>query len=157
MSGRRRNEVERRPILSGRRAFLSLPLLAFSSLARAAESLSFATLYQSIGVLGIKYSQQAIALIGKPVRMRGFMAPPLKPESRFFVLTREPVSVCPFCASDAQWPVDIVVIYLKGTLAPVDFAQRIEVEGRLEIGSWTDPQSGFVSQVRIVDAELSKA
>lgn len=141
---------------SGRRAFVLLSLLAFPALARGAELLSFATLYQSVGVLGIKYSQQAIALIGKPVRLRGFMAPPLKPESRFFVLTREPVSVCPFCASDAEWPVDIAVIYLKGRLAPVNFAQRIEVEGHLEIGSWTDPQSGFVSQVRIVDAELNK-
>ena len=140
----------------GRRAFLALPLLALPLLASGAELLSFATLYQSVGVLGIKYSQEAIALIGKPVRLRGFMAPPLKPESKFFVLTREPVSVCPFCASDAQWPVDIVVIYLKGALAPVDFAQRIEVEGRLEIGSWTDQQTGFVSQVRIVDAVLSK-
>ena len=146
----------RPPPSPGRRAFLALPLLALPLRAAGAELLSFATLYQSVGVLGIKYSDRALALRGQPVRLRGFMAPPLKPESKFFVLTREPVSVCPFCASDAQWPVDIVVVYLKGALAPVDFAQRIEVEGRLEIGSWTDPQSGFVSQVRIVDAVLSK-
>ena len=139
-----------------RRAFLFLPLLAFPLLARAAELLTFDTLYKSIGVLGVTYSDRALALKGQPVRLRGFMAPPLKPESKFFVLTREPVSVCPFCASDAEWPVDIVVIYLKETLAPVNFAQRIEVEGRLEMGSWTDPHSGFVSQVRIVDAEVRK-
>jgi len=140
----------------GRRAFLLLPLLVLPLSARAVELLSFATLYESVGVLGIKYSQQALALTGKRVRLRGFMAPPLKPESHFFVLTREPVSVCPFCASDAEWPVDIVVIYLKGTLAPVNFAQRVEVEGLLEIGSWIDPHTGFVSQVRIADAELRK-
>ena len=139
-----------------RRAFLFLPLLAFPLLTRAADLLSFDTLYKSIGVLGITYSDRALALKGQQVRLRGFMAPPLKPESRFFVLTREPVSVCPFCASDAEWPVDIVVVYLKSTLAPVNFAQRIEVEGRLEMGSWTDPHSGFVSQVRIVDAEVRK-
>ena len=156
MIAARRSGIEGRPVSPGRRVFLLLPLLALPLRAMAAELLSFATLYQSVGVLGIKYSDQSIALIGKPVRLRGFMAPPLKPESRFFVLTREPVSVCPFCASDAQWPVDIVVVYLKGALAPVDFARRIEVEGRLEIGSWTDPQTGFVSQVRIVNAELSK-
>ncbi|MDR3409437.1 MAG: hypothetical protein P4L87_00580 [Formivibrio sp.] len=140
-----------------RRAFFYLPLLALPRFAWAVlEQLTFATLYQSIGVLGVKYSDRALALKGKQVQMRGFMAPPIKPESNFFVLTREPVSVCPFCASDAEWPVDIVVIYLKGTLAPVNFAQRIEVEGRLEMGSWTDPHTGFVSQVRLVNAEVHK-
>lgn len=135
-----------------RRTFLCLPLLALPGPGWAAEALSFEGLYQTVGVLGIKYSERALGLRGKSVRMRGYMAPPLKPESRFFVLTREPVSVCPFCASDAEWPVDIVVVYLAKTLKPVSFSQRIEVEGRLEIGSWTDPQTGFVSQVRLVDA-----
>jgi hypothetical protein len=141
---------------------LFLPLLGCAPWAMAADNisldnrLSFDSLYKSVGVLGIQYSDQAKALKGKEVRMRGFMAPPLKPESRFFVLTREPVSVCPFCSSDAQWPVDIVVIYLSGTLAPVNFSQRIEVRGTLEMGSWTDPQTGFVSQVRLVDAEVYK-
>jgi hypothetical protein len=139
-----------------------LPLFGWEVLALAADNISldsrltFESLYKSIGVLGIQYSDQAKALKGKEVRMRGYMAPPLKPESTFFVLTREPVSVCPFCASDAQWPVDIVVIYLKGTLAPVNFSQRIEVRGTLEMGSWTDPHTGFVSQVRIVNAEVLK-
>jgi len=137
-----------------RRRFLLLPLLAIPGAARAAEALAFDALYASIGVLGVKYSAPALALRGQRVRMRGYMAPPLKPESSFFVLTRAPVSVCPFCAADAEWPVDIVVVYLKGRLAPVNFAQRLEAEGRLEIGSWTDPQSGFVSQVRLVDAEV---
>lgn len=145
-----------------RRAFLSLPLLTLAPLAKAAEAMSpdprltFDSLYKSVGVLGIVYSDQAKALKGREVHMRGYMAPPLKPESKFFVLTREPVAVCPFCSSDAQWPVDIVVVYLRDTLAPVNFSKRIEVTGTLEMGSWTDPQSGFVSQVRIVDAKVAK-
>lgn len=145
-----------------RRAFLLLSLASAMPLARAADAMSldnqltFDSLYKSVGVLGIEYSDRAKALRGKEVRLRGYMAPPLKPESKFFVLTREPVAVCPFCASDAQWPVDIVVIYLRDTLAPVDFSRRIEVSGRLEIGSWTDPDSGFVSQVRVVDAKAYK-
>lgn len=147
-----------------RRSVLVVPLLAaFASLLSlaphrvwAAEALGFDTLYESIGVLGIKYSGRALGLKGKTVSMRGYMAPPLKPESNFFVLTRQPVSICPFCSSDAEWPSDIVVIYLKGVLAPVNFSQRVEVEGRLEIGSWTDPQTGFVSQVRLVEAEVHK-
>ncbi|MDR2113357.1 MAG: hypothetical protein LBQ62_09705 [Candidatus Accumulibacter sp.] len=147
----------RKPAAPARRRFLRgflLPLLAIPGLAGAAETLSFDGLYQSIGVLGIRYSERALSLKERTVRMRGFMAPPLKPESRFFVLTREPVAVCPFCASDAEWPVDIVVVYLKKTLVPVDFQRRVTVEGRLEIGSWTDPQTGFVSQVRLVDADF---
>lgn len=145
-----------------RRAFLLSALASVVPLARAEDAISvdtlltFDSLYKSVGVLGIQYSEQAKALKGKEVRMRGYMAPPLKPESKFFVLTREPVAVCPFCASDAQWPVDIVVIYLRDTLAPVDFSRRIEVTGTLEMGSWTDPQTGFVSQVRVVNAKVSK-
>jgi len=145
-----------------RRAFLGLPWLMATPLAQAADAMSldnlltFDSLYKSVGVLGIVYSDQAKALKGHEVRMRGYMAPPLKPESKFFVLTREPVAVCPFCSSDAQWPVDIVVIYLRDTLAPFNFSRRIEVTGTLEMGSWTDPQSGFVSQVRMVDAKVSK-
>jgi hypothetical protein len=135
--------------------FLSVALLMASD-AYAAETLTFDSLYQSIGVLGVHYSERALSLRGQTVRMRGYMAPPLKPESNFFVLTREPVAVCPFCASDAEWPVDIVVVYLGGTLAPFNFSQRIEVEGKLDIGSWTDPQTGFVSQVRLAGAEVRK-
>ena len=139
----------------GRRLILFLAAALWAGeAALAADALSFDGLYQSIGVLGVKYSERALALRGHPVRMRGYMAPPLKPESRFFVLTREPVAVCPFCASDAEWPVDIVVVYLKGRLAPVDFNRRVEASGRLEIGSWTDPQTGFVSQVRLMEAEV---
>jgi hypothetical protein len=151
--------TRRMPVRKGavpfRRLFLRLPLLVvFPGLVGAAETLTFDGLYQSIGVLGVRYSERALTLRGRTVRMRGFMAPPLKPESRFFVLTREPVAVCPFCASDAEWPVDIVVIYLEKTLVPVDFQKRITVEGRLEIGSRTDPHTGFVSQVRLIDADI---
>ncbi|MBZ8141590.1 hypothetical protein CLD22_17000 [Rubrivivax gelatinosus] len=137
-----------------RRLVVGAALLPFVRTARADELLSFDTLYKSVGVLGIQYSERALALRGQPVRLRGYMAPPLKPESRFFVLTREPVAVCPFCASDAEWPVDIVVVYLRDTLAPVDFNRRVEASGRLEIGSRTDPTTGFVSQVRLVDAQV---
>ena len=145
-----------------RRTFLFLPALVATPLVSLADTtridnqLGFDTLYKSVGVLGTVYSDQAKSLKNKEVRMRGYMAPPLKPESKFFVLTREPVAVCPFCASDAQWPADIVVVYLRETLAPINLSRRIEVTGTLEIGSWTDPQSGFVSQVRIVDAEVHK-
>lgn len=36
----------------------------------------------------------------------------LTAESDFFVLTRYPMSVCPFCSNAADWPVDIVLVRL---------------------------------------------
>jgi hypothetical protein len=88
--------------------------------------------------------------------MRGYMAPPLKAESGFFVLTREPAALCPFCQSDADWPADIVVVYLKNASALVGAGEPVVVRGRLEVGSWTDPETGFVSQIRIIDATFRR-
>ena len=139
-----------------RRFLLGLVALLASPLAHASELLSFDTLYKSNGILGLKFSERTLAQKGQVVRLRGYMAPPLKPESNFFVLTREPVAICPFCSSDAEWPVDIVVVYTARTVIPINFSERIEVEGTLEIGSSIDAKTGFVSQLRLRDAVLHK-
>jgi hypothetical protein len=89
--------------------------------------------------------------------MQGFMAPPLKAEADFFVLTAIPMALCPFCSSDADWPADIVVVYLDKAQTFEQANRRIEVTGKLEIGSWTDPNTGFVSLLRIVDAGYGAA
>lgn len=120
--------------------------------ASGAELLSFSELYKSYGVLGLEFSDRVRALTGSAVVMRGFMAPPLRAESDFFVLTREPLALCPFCASDAEWPSDILVVYLRARAEAVPVTRPIEVSGRLEAGSWTDPATGFVSQLRLRDA-----
>ena len=137
---------------------LVLAVVIAGSAARADDParLGFGDLYASVGVLGLQFSDKARALAGKPVAMRGFMAPPLKAEASFFVLTREPVSLCPFCQSDADWPSDIVVVSLHAGVALTANTEPIEVRGMLEIGSRTDPHTGFVSQVRIVDARLRR-
>ena len=54
----------------------------------AATTLSFAGLYGPVAADGIQLTPAAQALVGKRVRLGGFMAPPLKAESDFFVLTR---------------------------------------------------------------------
>ncbi|MCG8709699.1 hypothetical protein JHU04_002950 [Brenneria sp. 4F2] len=118
----------------------------------APPALSFDQLYSSYGVLGLEFSNQVKALSGQRVTMRGFMAPPLKAESQFFVLTKMPMALCPFCSSDADWPEDIVVIYLSKRQTFVQNNTMIEVEGVLEYGSWTDPETGFVSLLRMRDA-----
>lgn len=133
-----------------------LPCLVATS-GQAAETLTFAQLYKSFGVRGMEFSDRLLALRGKTVLIEGYMAPPLKAESNFFVLTREPVALCPFCQSDAEWPADIIVVYLNGAAPLVGQGDRVRVSGRLDVGSWTDPQTGFVSQIRIADAVYSRS
>lgn len=118
--------------------------------------LAFSELYNSIGVLGLQFSDKVNGLKGKPVTMRGFMAPPLKPEADFFVLTREPVSLCPFCQTDADWPADIVVVYLQTGASLTRNTDPIEVTGTLEVGSVTDTKTGFVSLLRVMNARLRR-
>jgi hypothetical protein len=127
-------------------------LLPAPARALPGAALQFDQLYKSFGVRGYEFSDTLLALKGRPVKMGGYMAPPLKPESRFFVLTSEPLALCPFCQSDADWPTDIVVVYLEHLSPMLAGGDPVVVSGRLEVGSWTDPESGFVSQIRIVDA-----
>lgn len=133
---------------------LALPTLA--ALARPAaaspERITFEGLYKSFGVLGLAFDDRIVALRGREVALAGYMAPPLKVESTFFVLTREPLAICPFCQSDADWPLDIVVVYLRAQAALAAAGARTSVSGRLELGSWTDPETGFVSQIRLTRA-----
>ena len=129
--------------------------IALSCLPRAwaGETLRFEEMYKASGVLGLEMSDKLLVLNGKPVEIRGFMAPPLKPEASFFVLTREPVSLCPFCNSDADWPSDIIVVYLRDGVRYSQTNRAIAVSGTLEIGSKLDTKTGFVSLVRLIDAD----
>jgi hypothetical protein len=130
-------------------------LMAAAGRAKAAQAtLTFDELYGKIGVLGLEFSDKVKALAGQDVVMRGFMAPPLKAESDFFVLTEIPMSLCPFCSSDADWPDNIIVVYLGAKQTFVQFNAVIEVEGTLEYGSWTDPDTGFVSLLRLRNASF---
>ncbi|UXM96411.1 MULTISPECIES: hypothetical protein [unclassified Bartonella] len=117
------------------------------------EELKFRELYSKITVLGLEFSQKVHDLNQKKIDMRGFMAPPLKAEAKFFVLTEIPMSICPFCSSDSDWPDNIVVVYLDKKQTFVQPSQNIVVTGRLDVGSWTDPETGFVSQLRLLDAQ----
>ncbi|UFN51642.1 hypothetical protein LPC08_25655 (plasmid) [Roseomonas sp. OT10] len=141
----------------GRRVLFGAPALLSLRAARAAEPIGFDELYGAWTVTGLRFSDRVQRLAGHAVTMRGFMAPPLSADAVFFVLTREPMSICPFCSSDAAWPPDILVVYLRRRALPLDPSTRIEVTGRLETGSWTDPESGFVSQLRLRDASFTRA
>lgn len=160
--GERRHAVRPQAPISSqtrREALLGFAAIAVSSPACAAstETIRFEGLYKSFGVLGFEFSDSVTALRGKEVRIIGYMAPPLKPESHFFVLTREPLAICPFCQSDADWPVDIVVVTMRQETPLVSAGRKVVVTGRLEIGSATDTETGFVSQIRITQAEFALA
>jgi hypothetical protein len=146
--------MTRRRVMLGAAAALGL-----SERASAEEPtpILFEQLYKSFGVRGYQFSDVLLSLSGKLVSVRGYMAPPLKAESTFFVLTREPLALCPFCQSDADWPADIIVIYLRNASPLVSAGEAVVVRGRLEVGSWTDPETGFVSQIRIVEAGYRRA
>lgn len=147
--------ISRRDLLAGGAA--ALVGLAAGPAAAATAALDFDELYGTVGVLGLTFSDKVKQLAGKDVTMRGFMAPPLKAEADFFVLTQIPMSICPFCASDADWPDNIVVVYLGRAQTFEQANALIEVRGKLEVGSWTDPKTGFVSLLRIVGSTFRTA
>ena len=89
--------------------------------------------------------------------MQGYMAPPLKPEINFFVLTRIPMAVCPYCDTEASWPDDLILVFLDQPISPVPFNDLIKATGRLEIGTKTDEATGFVSRARLVQSAFQNA
>ncbi len=119
------------------------------SAAVSAEDLSFGELYSDWTAAGLVLSDKAESLEGSTVTMTGYMAPPLTPTIRFFVLTEVPMSVCPFCSSDADWPDNIIVVKVSDPVTALPYDSPISVTGTLEIGSEIDEETGFVSQLRI--------
>ncbi len=114
-----------------------------------AEDLSFDELYSGWSAEGLELSEKAASLEGQTVTMTGYMAPPLTPTIHFFVLTEVPMSVCPFCSTDADWPDNIIVVKLSEPVTALPYDAPIQVTGTLEIGSQVDEETGFVSQLRI--------
>ena len=120
----------------------------------AAQSLNFDEMYEGNPILGLQFSEKLQSLKNQIIQIQGFMAPPLKAEAKFLVMTREPVSLCPFCNSDQDWPDNIIVVYLDEKQEFVQPNRPIVVTGRLELGSYTDEETGFVSLVRLKEASF---
>lgn len=114
--------------------------------------LGFRDIYATVGIIGLRLGKRARELAGQPVRIRGYMAPPVANEDKFFVLTRSPVITCPFCDPGASWPDDVVLAHLERDSRFVDPAQAIEVVGELDIGPKIDPRTGATRLVRLTDA-----
>jgi hypothetical protein len=142
-----------------RRFLLSLipavPLaLAVPNLLRAQEvPIKLRDLYNR----DMSFSDIALANEGARVTIAGFMAPPLKAEADFFVLTKMPMAVCPFCEPGTPWPDDILAVYTKRVVDVIPFNVAMETTGLLELGKYVDPELGFYSEVRLTDAVYSRA
>jgi len=112
--------------------------------------LKFPELYADVTVRGIKLSDKVNRLNGQKVEMTGFMAPPLTATIHFFVLTKVALNICPFCSSDADWPEDIVVVFMPNGKEISPTEHQVRVTGTLSVGSQTDEETGFVSLIRII-------
>ena len=124
----------------------------FAARAEGVTQLGFNELYEA----ETEFSRKSQDLNGKPVTMTGFMAPPLKAKAKFFVLTGVPMAMCPFCESEAQWPDNIVLVLTDIEITAAPFNRPIEVRGTLETGFEKDAETGFVSLIRLVDAEFER-
>lgn len=138
-----------------RRQILSLlPALALAGRVQADDG---ALRLRDLYARDLSFSEAARANEGRRIAISGFMAPPLKAQSVFFVLTNRPMAVCPFCEPGTPWPDDILAVYAKRVVEIVPFNVPIVVEGVLELGDAVDPELGFYSKVRLVDATYSRA
>ncbi|MFZ7093869.1 hypothetical protein [Primorskyibacter sp. 2E233] len=97
-------------------------------------------------------SDLALSREGARTTFEGFMAPPLKADAGFFVLTKQPMATCPFCESSVDWPDSILPVYTKRVVDVVPFNVKITARGVLMIEDYVDPDTGFFSKLRLVDA-----
>jgi hypothetical protein len=114
--------------------------------------LSFKDIYATVGAIGLSLAERAKDLAGTPVRVRGYMAPPIADRDSYFVLTRAPIVTCPFCDPGGSWPDDVVVALLEGDTRFVDPAVPVEVVGELDLGRKLDPRTGVTRLVRLREA-----
>ncbi|SDW31643.1 hypothetical protein SAMN05444336_101679 [Albimonas donghaensis] len=142
-------------MIDRRRLLVLLAIAAVSPAlrARAAETLRMRDLYEK----DLSFSALARELEGARVEVSGFMAPPLKAQSRFFVLTKRPMAVCPFCESEAEWPDDILAVFASRVVDAIPFNVPILSGGVLRLGAHTDAETGFVSRVRLERATVARA
>lgn len=113
-------------------------------------ALKFDEFYSGYNILtGLQLSDKLVSLDGKEVVIEGYMAPPLKAELDFFVLTRIQLATCPFCTSAGDWPDDIAMVYMPpGETIPA-IVEPIRIVGQIEVGLSQDAETGMVSLVRL--------
>jgi len=141
-------------MLTRRALCLSLGVVPLAAPALAAEDpLKLRQLYNK----DRSFSDLAMSLKGRMVSVEGFMAPPLKADARFFVLTKMPMATCPFCEPGVEWPRNILPVYTRRVVDVIPFNVRIMATGTLNLGDFTDPDTGFWSKLRLGNARYGRA
>lgn len=105
---------------------------------------------------GLQLSDKLVSLDGQQVVIDGYMAPPLKPALDWFVLTRVPLALCPFCSTDVDWPNDIALAYMPEGEDITATEYPLRLHGRLEVGSSADAETGMISLVRIYIEDIEQ-
>lgn len=117
-------------------------------------SLTFDEFYDGYNMrTGLVLSDKLLSLDGEQVTLEGYMAPPLKPELDYFVLTRIRLAFCPFCSTAGDWPDDIALVYLTDQTTTAT-EHPVRITGRIEIGASVDQETGMVSLVRVYAEQL---
>ncbi|MEM7709336.1 MAG: hypothetical protein AAF264_00990 [Pseudomonadota bacterium] len=101
-------------------------------------------------------SELALSPDGRRIRGEGFGAPPLRAEPGVFVLPKLPMAVCPFCKTEADWPDDVLAVYTKRIVRPVDWTVGIETKGVLEFHPRWAKEPGILSMARLTDATYAQ-
>ncbi len=132
---------------------MALPLVAAASPAFAAPTrIRMGQLYDYDNDMA--YSDYANNLAGTEVEIQGFMAPHLKVDSEWFVLSNQPVESCPFCESEDDWIDTIIFVVMREKQPAIDPGTLIWTRGTLDIGPAVDEATGFVSRVRLLEADF---
>lgn len=138
------------------RRLFCLGALAVSLLpwrAAAAEAAAIRDLYDADD--GI--TARAQALEGARIQVSGHMAPPLKADLNFFVLTAQPMAICPFCEGEDDWLPGILPVLTKRRFQTVAFYKRIVASGVLRLDPFVEPETGFAVKMRLEDADFRAA
>ncbi len=114
--------------------------------------LQFRDLYATLGIIGLRLTEQAKALHGRPVVIRGYMAPPLTDQGKHFVLTKAPLHTCPFCDDGARWPDDALPTFLSDESHFVEPDRQIEVAGELQVLSRAEAEAEGLRLLRLNNA-----
>ena len=128
---------------------LIITLFTQASFCGAEEAYKIRDLYAKGDVSPLAQSH-----VGQKISVFGFMAPPLLPELDFFILTKMPMSSCPFCEPEMEWPDYLVFVRMEKAVVPVNYRLPIVVTGELEIGDKVDEETGFYSKVRLINAKF---
>lgn len=141
--------LSRRHVLAGAGTLLAaVPVVAK---AEPLPVLDLGALFKDDDVGRTGFRPEVVALAGRQVVAQGYEIFHRRPDPpRFLCLANGPGSTCPHCAGMLVMPRDMIVYYPFGSTAgTADPARPGTVAGVLELGAERDPQSGFVSTIRL--------